>query len=165
MLDKEKVKKYCTENFLIPFEGTGPKDKYGNFLAYLCPAGVPTIAWGLTFDEHGIKVKLGDIWNYDKAVMVKSKILDSFLDELLKASSILENESEVRVAAILSWVYNLGIANYTLSTFRKKVDLKDWYDAATECKKWDKARVNGTLTQLKGLILRRDKEAKSIISG
>lgn len=165
MLDKDEVKKYCTEEFLIPFEGTGPKDKAGNFLAYLCPAGIPTIAWGLTFDDLGNKVKLGDVWNYEKAVRVKSKVLGSFLEELLKASPILLNEPEERVAAILSWVYNLGIANYKLSTFKKKIDIKDWYDASIECKKWNKAKVNGKLTELKGLILRRDKEARSIITG
>lgn len=165
MLDKEKVKEYCTEKFLVPFEGVGPMDVRGNFLAYLCPAKVPTIAWGLTFDDEGIPVKIGDVWPYDKAIRVKSNVLDSFLEDLLEASPSLEEESEARVAAILSWVYNLGITRYNTSTFKKKIDAKDWWDASVECKKWNKARVDGSLKELKGLVLRRDAEASAIITG
>lgn len=165
MLDKDKIKEYCTQEFLIPFEGTGPKDSQGNFLAYLCPANVPTIAWGLTFDENGNKVKLGDVWSYEKALKAKSSVLDSFLKSLLDASPILSTETEERVAAILSWCYNLGISNYKASTFKKRVDIRDWVQAASECKKWDKAKVNGESVQLKGLTIRRAKEADTILVG
>lgn len=165
MLDLEEVKSQCVKHFLVPFEGTGPMDAKGNFLAYLCPAGIPTIAWGITFDEQGKNIKLGDVWSYDRAVQQKSKILTKFLNDLLAASPILKNEPVARVAAILSWVFNLGIGNYRLSTFRKRIEAGDWIVAAMECRKWDKAKVNGKSQVLNGLTKRREKESLCILLG
>lgn len=65
------------------------------------------------------------------------------------------NEPDRRVAAILSWVYNCGLGNYRISTFKKRVDAGDWAGAKEECVKWNKAagRV------LPGLTRRRIAEA------
>jgi len=151
----------CTLNFIIPFEGEGPKDSEGNSIAYLCPAGVPTISVGLTFDEFGNKVKLGDVWDEAKASRTARKVLLSFLNDLLLSSPSLSNQTPCRVASVLSWVYNLGMSNYNKSTFKKRIDNSDWEYAAFECKKW--TRSNGII--LRGLTIRRDKEAIVIRSG
>jgi lysozyme len=164
-MEEEEVKLICTEHFLVPFEGEGTKDEEGNFVAYLCPAGVPTIAWGLTTDADGTKVKLGDVWSYSKALSVKAQVLEAFLKGLLQSSPKLKEEPSERVAAILSWVYNLGLSNYKLSTFKRKVDASDWEGAFHECRKWNKAKVKGVPTVLKGLTLRREKEALVILLG
>jgi lysozyme len=63
-------------------------------------------------------------------------------------------------AAIADFVYNLGIGSYTSSTLKKKVDANDWISAAVEIKRWDKA--GGKV--LKGLTIRRNKEADLILS-
>lgn len=150
----ETIKKICIEKFLVPFEGTGPKDAEGNFIAYADPIGIPTIAWGITYNEQGEKIKLGEVWSYDRAMKHKSNILDDFLEYILKVSPVLQEEGNRRVAAILSWVYNLGKGNYYRSTFKKKIDAKDWEGAFYECKKWN--RAGGIV--LKGLTKRREAE-------
>lgn len=160
----EQVIEYCTKNFLIPFEGTGPIDSDGNFCAYIDPVGIPTIAWGITFDEKGVKVKIGEKWSYDRAYNHKQNILKKFLSDLYKSSPILVSQPIRRIAAVLSWVYNLGIVNYNASTFKKKIDLKEWNNAAQECKKWNKGRVKGKLVELKGLTRRRETEAACILN-
>ena len=159
----DDILEYCSKNLLIPFEGEGPKDAEGNFLAYLDPVGIPTTAWGITFDEKGNKIKLGDKWSWHRAVQHKQNILKTFLNDLYTASPVLKDESTRRTAGVLSWVYNLGIGNYKASTFKKKIDLKDWVAAANECKKWDKAKVKGVPTVLKGLTKRRAAEADCIL--
>ena len=155
MVDRTLVKEHCINNFLLKFEGTGPMDKQGNFHAYVDAVGVVTIAWGITTDESNKPIKLGAIWSEDRARKRKEAILDDFLNRLLHASPMLEKQPVRRVAAVLSWVYNLGIGNYLKSTFKKKIDSGAWGDAYIECKKWDKA--GGKV--LKGLTRRREAEA------
>ena len=162
-LKVDDILEYCSKNLLIPFEGAGPVDKEGNFLAYVDPVGVVTISYGITFDEQGNKIKLGDKWSWHRAVEHKQNILKTFLNDLYTASPVLKDESIRRTAGVLSWVYNLGIGNYKASTFKKKIDLKDWVAAASECKKWDKAKVKGVPTVLKGLTKRRAAEADCIL--
>ena len=156
-----EVKSLCVKHFLVPFEGTGKMDKQGNFLAYLCPAGVPTIAYGITFDEYNNPIKLGAVWSQERARKHESTILDTFLAGLLKASPALITEPSARVSAILSWVYNLGLSNYNKSTFKKKIDSKDWINSAIECRKW--TRAGGKI--LNGLVKRREKESLVILLG
>lgn len=150
----ETIKKICIEKFLVPFEGTGPVDSEGNFISYADPVGIPTVAWGITFNEQGEKIRLGEVWSYDRAMKHKSNILDDFLKYILKVSPVLQTEGNRRIAAILSWVYNLGKGNYNRSTFKKRIDAKDWLGAMQECRRWDKARGK----VLKGLTKRREAE-------
>lgn len=160
-LDKELTKSICNLDFLHPLEGSGPKDSNGNFKAYVCPAGVITIAYGFTFDEQNNKIKLGDVWTYSRAVNHGDNILTKWLDQLLKLSPNLRNEPPKRVAAILSWCYNLGLANYKQSTFKQKIDVSDWDGASKECLRWNKS--NGKV--LKGLTKRREYESIAIKTG
>jgi lysozyme len=152
---RNQVKEFCVKELLVPFEGTGPMDKQGNYLAYKDAVGVVTIAWGITTDESNKPITMGTVWSEDRARKRKEAILDDFLNRLLLASPMLEKQPVRRVAAILSWVYNLGIGNYLKSTFKKRIDAGAWGDAYIECKKWDKA--GGRV--LRGLTRRRESEA------
>lgn len=153
------AKKLCTNHFLIPFEGEGPTDSKGNFLAYLDPIGIPTIAWGFTRDENNKKINLGDMWTRQRAVRHKNKLLDDTLADIFYFSPSLMYQSPRRIAAVLSWVYNLGIGNYNQSTFKKKIDKQEWEDAYYECRKWN--RAGGVV--LKGLTRRREAEGVVIL--
>ena len=160
----EQVKQICTTEFLVPFEGTGPRDNQGNFLAYKDPGskdGLPiTIAWGLTFDLQGNKFQLGDKLSYEQALKIKQCVLNRFLADLLTLSPKIVLEPSRRIAAVLSWCYNCGLGNYRISTFRKKVNEGSWEEAAEQCLKWDKAagRV------MRGLTRRRQAEAKALLN-
>lgn len=174
----EQAKRLCVETLLVPYEGYARKLSNGDCEAYPDPAsplfklskderskltevdyerlGQPwTIGFGSTYDEYGIRVRPGDIWTQDKAMQVKQKVLDKFLVGLLGLSPGLANEDIYRIAAVLSWVYNIGLGSYRISTFKKRIDAKDWEGAAEECLKWNKAQ--GKI--LKGLTKRRKHES------
>jgi lysozyme len=175
----EDVKRTCVELFLIPCEGTGPMTPDGRFMAYEDPgsrnlkvqdefgnwvrspeAGLPiTIAWGLTYHADGTPIQLGETWTLEYATEVKAKVLSGFLSKLLGLSPTLATENILRIAAVLSWVYNIGLGNYRISTFKKRIDSKDWEGAASECLKWNKSKGK----VMKGLTIRRNIEAKAIL--
>lgn len=159
----EEIKRICVEEFLVPFEGTGPMtpDKQ-YFIAYPDPGptGLPvTIAWGLTYDELGQSIQLGDVWPLERAISVKTMVLNTYLSTLLQMSPELILEPSRRIAAVLSWVYNCGLGNYRISTFKKKIDNKDWSSAYTQCLLWNKAKGK----VLRGLTRRRTYEGLAIL--
>lgn len=163
-----EAKRICVTELLVPFESYAKKLPNGDCIAYPDPAtkddpvkkGEPwTIGYGSTFDENGVKVKQGDVWTHQKALRVKEIVLNTFLLETLKLSPKLVLEPPRRIAAVLSWVYNCGVGNYRISTFRKKVNEGNWVEAAEQCKKWNKA--NGRV--LRGLTIRRSTEAAFIL--
>lgn len=159
----QQIKQVCTEIFLVPYEGYAKKLPNGDCTAYPDPGptGLPiTIGYGSTYNDKGIPVKLGDVWTHDKALYVKSKVLDKFLTKLQLYSPKLFDEPVYRIAAVLSWLYNLGEGNYSRSTFRKCIDAKSWVMASEECQKWNKA--GGVV--LNGLTKRRKAEAESILN-
>jgi lysozyme len=164
----EEAKKICVEELLVPFEAYARKLPNGDCMAYPDPGtkddpikkGEPwTIGYGSTFDEYGTKVRQGDIWTHEKAVAVKAVVVNTFLLDLLKSSPKLVLEPPRRIAAVLSWVYNCGMGNYRISTFKKKIDEGNWMEAAEQCKRWNKA--NGKV--LRGLTIRRSLEAAMIL--
>lgn len=183
----EEVMKICAKEILIPFEGYHKKLSDGSCTSYpdpysplgrkqikaeglnsfeLTKAGYPwTIGYGSTFDIDGTLVMPGLIWTHEKAVAVKTSVMNSFLQKLLAFSPMLIFQSPRRVAGILSWFYNLGAGAYRISTFKKKIDQESWEEAADECIKWNKAKVNGVLTVSKGLTKRRILEASYIRNG
>jgi len=123
--------------------------------AYKDCVGVITIGYGQT---KGIKE--GMVWTQNQADEDLIKTALEVLNQAIKASPILATVNMEKQAAIADFVYNLGIGSYTSSTLKKKVDVGDWISAAVEIKRWDKA--GGKV--LKGLTIRRNKEAKLILS-
>lgn len=94
----------------------------------------------------------------ERAQTALEEHLAHFCAGLLKMSPRLAKEPPKRVAAILSWVYNCGLGNYRISTFKKRIDAGDWEGAREECVKWNKAAGRVLL----GLTRRRVAEAAFI---
>ena len=158
-----EIKQVCTELLLVPFEGYHTKLANGSCTAYPDPGpnGLPvTIGYGSTYNEDGSLIQLGDVWTHAHSVYMKSIELNKALGNLMIYSPKLFNEPASRIAAVLSWIYNCGIGNYRVSTFKKKIDACEWEDAAEQCKKWDKAKGK----VLRGLTRRRAAEANLIIN-
>ena len=59
----------------------------------------------------------------------------------------------------MSFVYNLGPTNLKDSTLLKRLNEGKYEDVSAQLKRWNKARVNGELTELEGLTRRRQAEA------
>lgn len=62
--------------------------------------------------------------------------------------------------ALASFVYNVGLSAFNKSTLAKLLRGGDYTGVPAEIKKWTKARVNGQLVDLKGLVKRRGEEAE-----
>ena len=58
-------------------------------------------------------------------------------------------------AALLSLAYNIGIYNFRSSTLVRKLNTGDFIGASNEFVRWNKARVKGKLTVIRGLTRRR----------
>lgn len=141
-----KVSKECLD-LVKKFEGL-------KLEAYLCPAKVPTIGYGSTFYPDGQKVKLGQKISLDKA----EELLLWELNEV--ANQIRVALPQSKFDALVSFAYNLGVGNLKKSTLFKKV-LANHNDPTIkdEFMKWTKAKVNGELVVLKGLVKRRESES------
>lgn len=123
--------------------------------AYRCSAGVWTIGWGSTrlIDRP---VRERDLISQGFADDLLQNTVERFGQQLLELLPPARQWSPNRVAALLSWAYNVGIGAVRESTLRRRI--LDREDPITvireELPKWDKA--NGRA--LAGLTRRRAAE-------
>lgn len=134
------------------FEGLHRVQPDGTISSYRCPAGVWTIGYGST-----------------KGIRSGMKITEEEAEEKLRVDlQVAENAVKQYVSvpltqgqydALVSLIFNIGSGNFRSSTLLKKLN-KGLYDEVPEqIIRWNKARVNGVLTPLKGLTRRRAAEA------
>ena len=150
----DEAKKLAKNALIKPFEGLARLLPNGTVTSYPDPGtrGHPwTIGWGAT----GPDIQPGTIWTMQQCEDALSHHIDYFYAGICKLSPTFQKASPRRIAAVTSWVYNCGLGNYRVSTFKKRVDAGDWDGAATECVKWNKAA--GRI--LPGLTRRRAAEA------
>lgn len=142
------------DGLVKPFEGYAKKLPDGSCQAYPDP-GTRGDPWTIGYGSTGPDVQPGVVWPQDKAEERLAEHLVYFATGVLKLSPGLAAEPDRRLAAVVSFAYNVGLGNYRVSTFKKRVDSKDWHGAKEEIVKWNKAagRV------LPGLTRRRQAEA------
>lgn len=121
--------------------------------AYRCPAGVWTIGYG-----HTGGVKSGD-------VITAARGEELLREDLAHAERVIDMQclplSQNQFDALVSLVFNIGEGNFLRSTLLRKAKRNVNDPAiADEFRKWNKARVSGSLTPLAGLIRRREDELK-----
>lgn len=141
----------------------------GVFLApYLCPAKVATIGIGSTVYEDGRRVTLKDppITRERAVALCAHHLRKRCLPKVLKWCP--ELDTPRRMAAVLSWAYNVGVEtrqdgtdNLETSTMRRAINRRAWSDAAAGLKMWNKASGR----TLPGLVTRRALEAEMLVSG
>jgi lysozyme len=122
---------------------------------YLCPAKLATIGYGNTFYKDGRKVTM-----LDKPIN-KSEAFDMFkdiADKFAKRVSTLVTQplTQNQFNALVSFAYNVGVANFMNSTLLKKVNNNRLdHTIRNEFLKWDKVGTK----KLAGLTKRRIYEA------
>jgi lysozyme len=123
---------------------------------YLCPAAVPTIGYGTTAYENGVRVTLADppITKERAEELLMHELNTACLPRVLKLCDNLESWGPGSVAAIIDFVYNLGSGNLASSTLRKKILANDREGAKEQIVKW----VYGGGKVLPGLVRRRNTE-------
>lgn len=127
---------------------------------YLCPALVWTIGYGSTRYESGAAVAEGDhAITRERAHELLSWSLQRDLVTVYRLCPALADEPEHRAAAIASFVYNLGPGRLQASTLRRRINERDWPEAALELQKW----VWAGGRKLAGLVARRADEAALLL--
>lgn len=131
----------------------------GEFLSpYRCPAGIPTIGVGATTYPDGRKVTMKD------PAITQERSREMLAEEceiyLRKVEELLTREAnKYQMVAFASLAYNVGINAFKKSTVLRAHNEGDTAAASRAFSLWNKARVNGKLTVLKGLVARRADEA------
>jgi lysozyme len=120
---------------------------------YLCPANFWTIGWGhLCAKDHP------QIDEYQAEVYIQADLQGALTDTLVFCP-VLASEPERRLAAIISFTFNLGATRLKSSTLRRRINERRWGEAAVELRKW----VYGGGRKLPGLIARREVEALMVL--
>jgi len=128
--------------------------------AYLCPAGVPTIGWGATrLIER--PVQLGDRISQEMADDLLRNDVEMRHRQLVELLPPIAGWPGHRVAALLSWAYNVGMGAVKTSTLRRRLLAGEdpVRVISEELPRWDKA--NGK--PLAGLTRRRAAEVSLFV--
>lgn len=125
---------------------------------YQCSAGVWTIGVGATRYPDGRPVRQSDPpITEDRAMrMLAAECVRYLMDT---ADLCERHTTAVELAALASLAYNVGIGALSRSTVLRLHNAGDRSGAARAFGLWNKARVNGVLTPLRGLTARRAREA------
>lgn len=123
---------------------------------YLCPAMVPTIGYGSTRYEDGVRIRLDDPpITRERAEQLLMFEIRKCLMETLRLCATLQSWGYNATAAIVDFTFNLGTSRLAASTLRRKIMDGDSYGAKQELMKW----IFGGGRRLRGLELRRAAEA------
>lgn len=113
-------------------------------------AGITTVCYGET------RVPMRRYSDAECKAMLE-KAVEGFAAPVLEATPTLEGK-QYALAAATSTAYNIGLKSYNGSTARKRFLAGDIKGGCSALRLWDKARVNGKLQTVKGLVNRRTAE-------
>ena len=121
---------------------------------YICPAGVPTIGYGLTRYTDGSKVTMQDSpISKEDALAATRKLLIGFQSSVLQSCP--DIKSTGLLAACTDLAYNIGVNAFGASTLRKVINEGgDNAAIAAQFRRW--TRGGGKV--LAGLTRRREAE-------
>ena len=136
------------------FEGYHVAQDDGSCIAYLDPAGVPTIGWG---SIHG--VKLGMRWTKTQAEKALMEELAGCSETVQRLVTVPLNQAQHD--ALASFVYNLGSGAFSRSTLLRKLNQGDYAAAEAQFGRWVYASkgAGGPKVAYRGLVRRRKAEA------
>lgn len=122
---------------------------------YLCPAKIPTIGYGNTYYPDGKRVTLLDKEITEKQGFEMFKeIADRFALRVNRL--VTANVTQAQFNALVSFAYNVGMANFQKSTLLRKVNANpNDVTIRAEFNKWVKAGG----VRFNGLVNRRKDEA------
>lgn len=120
--------------------------------AYQDIAGVWTIGYG-----HTASARPGLVWTEQIAEAALTRDLESREDAIGRLIGAPQNQN--KFDALVSLVYNIGVAALQNSTVRRRINAGEADFAIAEAWRWwNKARVNGVLQFSQGLANRREAE-------
>ena len=145
------VSKDCVE-LVKKFEGLHKLKDDGLVHSYRCPAGKWTLGFGKT---KGVRSGM------TCTVAEAEQFLYDDLDEHGKIVKKYVNVplTQSQYDSLTSFVFNLGGGAFRSSTLLKRLNSGKYDECPEQIMRWNKARVDGKLTPLRGLTRRRTAEA------
>lgn len=125
-----------------------PRADAGRAHPYICPAGYWTIGYGHLCDPKHTPITEAQAESY-----LASDLMTA-LTGTLRYCPVLAIEDPRRLAAIVDFTFNLGAGRLQTSTLRRRINDRDWKNAACELLRW----VYGGGRVLPGLVARRRAE-------
>ncbi len=138
------------------FEGF--RDKMYNDPAGHCTIGYGTLLHKGNCDGRSSEQPYVNGVTAEKATQLLKQEAETFQKVINDSVTVSLNQNQND--ALVSFVYNIGAAAFGKSTLLRLLNQGDYRSAPTEMKKWTKARVNGNLVDLPGLVKRRNAEAE-----
>lgn len=126
-------------------------------VAYLCPAGVPTIGYGHTATVSADDVRAGRRITSTQCEQLFARDVEDF--ESGVRAALTQPATENQLAAMVSLAFNIGIGAFRASSVLKAHNRGDYAAAARAFALWNKATVGGKKVVLPGLVARRAEEA------
>ena len=120
--------------------------------AYKDSANIWTIGYGTIKYPNGTKVKEGDTCTEDQASTYMLNDLKGFEDTVNNNVKVVLTQNQYD--SLVSLCYNIGSSAFKESTLLKKLNAKDYLEAADQFLRWNKA--GGKV--ISGLKNRREKE-------
>lgn len=128
--------------------------------AYQDEAGVWTIGYGTTVWPEGVgdgPVKRGDKITHDVAMELLRTRVER---DMLRVAELAQGSTAHERAAMTSLAYNIGMEAFRNSSVLRNHRMGRKQSTAQSFKLWCKVRVSGVLRDSKGLLRRREEEAK-----
>lgn len=120
--------------------------------AYRCPAGVATIGWGQTAG-----VRMGMVWTQDRADQDLCDSIEHYSAEVRRMCTVDPTPNEL--GALTALAYNIGLGALAKSSVLKAHNAGNQAAAARAFGMWNRAKINGVSTEMRGLTARRAAEA------
>ena len=121
-------------------------------VAYQCIAGVWTNGWGET---AGVTADMR--WTEDQADARYAQQLRKYATRVEALCAVTPTPNQL--GAMVSLAYNIGLEAFARSTVLRQHNTGNAVAAARAFALWNKARVAGVLQEVRGLTLRRGREA------
>lgn len=126
---------------------------------YKCPAGKWTIGYG-----HLCPPDQRPISKEEAGRLLRQDMLDAF-EAVLRQWPEGADAPARQLAALTSFVFNLGEGNFASSTLLQRLKARKFSDVPDQIRRWNKATVEGVKKRLPGLVKRRQCEALCFSTG
>jgi lysozyme len=138
----------------------------------ICPAGIWTVGYGRALRNNkgiyltGEKDRVAAYSLFPKLTIGEAEqmLIQDLSVREIRLNSLNLNLKQYEFDALISFIYNIGFGNFCQSSLLRNVQQKTKF--INNCfSVWNKARIDGKLTTLKGLTLRRQSEAILFLTG
>lgn len=138
-----------------------PKEEGTEYKAYRDIAGIWTVCQGDTKDVHPglIETPEGCRQRLEMQLVAHARPV------MACTPALSETGRDYQRAAAVSLAYNIGVGAYCRSTADKRFDVGDWKGGCDAFLSWSKAKVNGQLRTVQGLLSRRQRERAICLRG